>query len=348
MDFLQHAKLGFDEEHVVVIDGTEVVADRMETFRQRVRAVDGVVAVTNAQSVPGRPLGEMTVRNADSPADALVSTAWMTVGSGYASTLGLRLLEGRDFSADFPTDSTAVLLNETAAAALGLGSDAVGGRLVAEGRDYRIIGVVEDYHFTSMHESIGPLVVFGPDPWNQARPNFVMPVRVGPEDLGHTLAALENAWNEFVPAQPFVYSFLDEEFGRLYRSEARTGLLFRIFSLLAIVIACLGLFGLTAIAAQRRTKEIGVRKVLGASISSLVKTLSGRFVALVLTGLAVAAPVAYLAMDRWLSDFAYRIALGPTAFLAAAVIVLLIACATIGFHVVRASLANPVESLKYE
>ncbi len=348
MGFLHQAELGFDEQHVVVIDGTEVVAERMHAFQQRVASIEGVVDVTNAQSVPGQPLGEMIVRNAEMPSEALVSASWMTVGTAYATALGIEVIAGRDLSADFPTDSTAVLLNASAASALGFDADAVGGTIVAEGREYLVVGVVEDYHFASLHERVGPLVIFGPDPWNRARPNFVVPVRVRPDDLGGTLAALERTWKDFVPGQPFVYSFLDEEFGRLYRAEARTRLLFRVFSLLAIVIACLGLFGLTAFATQRRRKEIGVRKVLGASVSSLVNTLSRRFVALVIIGLAVASPVAYLVMDRWLATFAYRVALGPAAFLLAAAVVLLIASSTIAFHVVRSSLANPVENLRYE
>lgn len=346
MDFLQQANLGFDHEHVVVIDGAEVVAGRMREFRRRVHSVEGVAAVTNAQSVPGRPLAEMTVRRVGAAQESLVTTAWMTAGGGYASTLGIELMAGRDLSADVSSDSTAVLLNESAARALGYAAE--GGTLLAEGREYAVVGIVEDHHFSSMHEAIGPLVIFGPDPWNQARPNFVVAVRVARERLDRTLASLEGIWSAFVPGQPFAYTFLDDEFARQYDAERRTRALFRLFSALAVAIAALGLFGLTAFAAQRRTKEIGVRKVLGASVPSLVKTLGGRFAVLVAAGLAAAAPVAYIAMSRWLDEFAYRIELGPGSFLLAGVIVLIVAGAAVGFHVLRAAVANPVESLKCE
>lgn len=346
MEYVHQARLGFDKEHVVVIDGAEILAERMDAFRRRLKSVRGVTDVTNAQAVPGRDLTEMIVRSRTAPAGDAITAASVTVGPDYASTLGLRIVDGRDLSDELASDSMAVLLNTSAAAALGM--ESAGGMIVADGREYQVIGIVEDYHFTSLKHGVDPLVIFGPDRWNQARPNFLVPVRIQPTYREHALRDIEGIWNEFVSGQPFVYSFLDDDFDRQYRSEQRTRSLFRAFSLLAILLACLGLFGLTAVAVQQRTKEIGIRKVLGASIPDILSALSARFVGLVVVGFVAAAPVAYLLMQRWLEDFAYRMRIGPGVFVEAAVILLLVALSTIAYHVLRAALANPVESLQHE
>jgi putative ABC transport system permease protein len=370
MDFLQHAKLGFDKESIIVIDGTEVLADRMEIFQERIATVDGVVSVSNAQTIPGRELDEASVRVVDAPAAGVATVASLTAGFRYAEAMGLEIVAGRDFSREHPTDSMAVLLNETAVRVLGLDGESVpGGRtsesevgssasgsldaavghtITAEGRDYEIIGVLADYHFASLHKAIDPLVIFGPDPWNRARPNIVVPVRIRPDDLTGTLFGLEQTWRTFVPNQPFVSSFLDEEFGRLYRSEANLRLLFRIFAGLAIFIACLGLFGLATYSAQRRTKEIGIRKVLGASAGRIMATMSLGFVGLVAAGIAVAVPVALVAMHRWLDEFAYRITMSPGVFVVGGLALMAISLAAIAYHVAGAALADPVNSLRAE
>jgi len=206
-----------------------------------------------------------------------------------------------------------------------------------------VIGVVRDFHTESLKEEVGPMIMrLGEDQLAYAA------VRLETTDVAGTIAGLRSIWTEFIPALPFQYSFLDDEFDAMYRSEQRLGRLFNAFALLAVLVAALGLLGLAAFTAQQRTKEIGIRKVLGASVSGIVVMLSGDFVRLVIVAFVIASPLAWFAMDDWLSAFAYRIEVGPGIFIVAGLIALGIALATVSWQAVRAALANPVDSLRSE
>jgi putative ABC transport system permease protein len=259
----------------------------------------------------------------------------------FIETLGMEMAAGRNFSRELLTDSAAVILNESAARRLGW-TETIGKQLTSDDRRYTVIGVVKDFHFESLHQEIRPLLIrLGASIW-------YVSVRIRPENLASTLDFLKNRWQALVPDQPFEYSFLDSDFDRLYRAEERTGRIFGYFSALAILIACLGLFGLAAFAAERRTKEIGLRKVLGASVRQIVLLLSKEFTRLIAMAFVVAAPISYFAMNRWLQDFAYRTEINPFIFVLAGLLALVIAWLTVGYQALKAALANPVEALRYE
>ena len=308
----------------------------------------GIVSVTNSEEVPGRPLSANLFRLEDTAADAVVPLEFTYAGFGFVETLGLDLVAGRSLSSAYATDSLAVLLNERAVARLGL-EDPVGQRLVWPGEStYTIVGVVADFHTASLRQAITPLVLLGPDPRNTNRPNLLVSARVETNDLPSTIAAAEETWKNFAPTQPFTYSFLDQDFAALYRTERKTAWIFSGLAGLALLIACFGLFGLAAYTAAQRTKEIGVRKVLGATVASIIMLLSREYLQLVGIAFLIAAPLAYVLMGQWLNDFAYRIDLSWTIFLIAGATALLVAISTVSYQAVRAALADPVQSLRYE
>jgi putative ABC transport system permease protein len=340
--------LGFEAEAVVVVEGTEVLRGQTEVFRQALLARPDVVHAAHAESMPGRALGTSMVRPEGADEAAQVPMAWMFSGFDLAETLALEVTAGRSLSAGFAGDSTGALLNEAAVRAMGL-EGPVGRRIVwRNARTYTVVGVVKDFHYASLHEAIGPQVIFGPDPFFDNRPRQVFAVRVRTDNLAGTLAGLEATWKDFIPEQPFAYTFLDADLDRLYRAEQRIGSLFAGFTALALLIACLGLFGLAAFTAERRTKEIGVRKVLGASALQVVLLLSKDFIRLVVLAFVLAAPLAYFGAARWLQNFAYRVDPGWMLFAAVGVVVLTIALLTVSYQAYRAATADPVRTLRYE
>ena len=254
------------------------------------------------------------------------------------------MIEGRDFSRAFATDTSAFLVNE--AAVKRFGWDQALGKYIGDERGELIgtvIGVVKDFHFESLHTEIAPLLLhIQPESFRE------IAVRIRPGNLSQTLAFLEQQWQAFEPLYPFQYSFLDEDFDQLYREEERLGRIFSYASFLALFIASLGLFGLSAFTTQQRTKEIGIRKVLGSSLSGIVLLLSKDFLKLVGVAFCFAAPMAYLAMNRWLDAFAYRIDLSWPILLVAGLVALCIAMLTVSYQAIRAALADPVKSLRYE
>ena len=276
----------------------------------------------------------------------------LTVDHDYAETYGLELLAGRDFSEDYATDVTSgFLLNESAARAIGwpdaVGEDLTltywfGAELLKEGT---VVGVVRDFQYHSLHRAIEPLI-FHILPGSYYH-DYVS-VRLTPGTMPGTLTAMEQAWTAYNPDRPFEYRFLDAQFDALYRSDLRLSRLFVLFAGLAVFIACLGLFGLAAFAAGQRRKEIGVRKVLGASVGSVVALLSADFLKLVGLAYVIALPVAYFVARRWLDGFADHIALGPGLFLLAGLVALAIALLTVSVHAIRAATADPIQSLRYE
>ncbi len=272
------------------------------------------------------------------------------IDEDYIPTLGMELVAGRNFSPNMATDSNAIIINETAARKLGF-ENPVGQKIYGDNANFNpeegmpvqtIIGVVKDFHFESLRQNIGA-VSFWLDPYPG---NIVL--KVDTDNLPDLIAGIERTWKTFAPDQPFAYRFMDESFDQVYRSERRISSLFSIFSGLSIFIACLGLFGLAAFATERRTKEIGIRKVLGASTANLVALLSKDFLKLVLIALIIAIPIAWYAMNGWLQDFAYAVEIDWWVFVIAGVLAILIAFLTVSFQSVKAALANPINSLKNE
>jgi putative ABC transport system permease protein len=264
----------------------------------------------------------------------------------YIPTLGMELAQGRNFSKDFPTDSSAVILNETAVKLLGF-KEPLKEVLYRPWRDdrpkaYHVVGVVKDFTFSSLHDKVGPLIA------EYTENTGSISLRVNMAKISSIIAQIESKWKSMAPAQPFSYSFMDDDFNNIYMSDQKTGKLFMTFAVLAIFIACLGLLGLVAYAAEQRTKEIGIRKVLGAGVNSIVAMLSKDFAKLVLIAAFIAFPVAWWGMNKWLQSFAYRISIEWWVFVAAGLGALLISLFTISFQAIKAAVANPVKSLRTE
>jgi putative ABC transport system permease protein len=273
----------------------------------------------------------------------ILSEFW-SVDEDYINTMGLQLISGRNFSKQMASDTAAVIVNEAFAEKFGQ-KDPLGKFIYRDSygvQQFHIVGVVKNFHFESLRDKISPLaLVYAPD-------NGAISIKVKTADLSGLMSQIENKWKRFSPNQQFSYSFMDQDFDTTYRSENRLGTLFISFSTLAILIACLGLFGLAAYAAEQRTKEIGIRKVLGASVSGIVGMLSMDFIKLVFISIVIASPLAWYFMNKWLQDFAYRTDLHWWILGIAGAIAVLIAFFTISFQSVKAALANPVKSLRSE
>ena len=350
LDYLRSADLGFDQEHVVTVSlPDEAVQAQYETIKAAFRQSPNVVSVAAASSLPGMGLSKHDVRPEGIPDDERWLMGPYLVDFDFIETLDLDLVEGRAFSPDFSTDSTAAyILNEAAVERLGWTGSAVGREFTwanprSGGEAGQVIGVVKNFHFQGLQTAVEPAMLRVSPEWFG-----LLAVRVRPHDLPETLAFLEAQWDALVPQYPFSHAFLDENFSQQYATEERLGDLATTFTLLALLIACLGLFGLASYTAEQRTKEIGVRKVLGASVGNLVGLLTREFVLLVGVGFVLATPIAYVGLSHWLDGFAYRIDLGLAVFLLAGVLALAIAFGTVAYQALRAALANPVEALRYE
>jgi putative ABC transport system permease protein len=349
LNYLRSKPLGFEKEQIVVLPlRDETMRENYETIKEDLAQHPGVMSLSAAAGTPGNqglidrfPVRPASVPEADQRPMYIIGTDY-----DYLDMLGLNLISGRDFSTDYPTDATAAfIINETAAQELGW-EDPVGQEIhlnEGDGKRGTVIGVVEDFHFQSLHLPIEPAVLHI---WpNRFR---YLNVKIRPDDVAGTLAFLEDRWPTYSPDQPFQYSFLDEDFDRQYQAEVRLSTIFSAFSSLAILIACLGLFGLAAFTTQQRTKEIGVRKVLGASVAGIVALLSKDFLKLVLVAFVVATPVVYLAANRWLDGFAFRIDVGVGTLLLAGLLAFAIALLTVSYQALKAATMTPVKSLRSE
>ncbi len=351
MAYLQSKHPGFDKDRVIVIPTFNDVLDNFQSWKEALLQHTGVAGVTHSNSLPGLAgnIGQVstgTVQRVDDPANTRHDVQGLNVALDFVETLGMELLAGRSHSGAMSRDSEAlnIVINETAQRVLGWNTPAAAiGQEVLFGRGWTgtVIGVVRDFHFRSMHLKIEPLVLF-------LGGGLHLAVRLHPGDPGRALDYIENQWLRMFPDFPFAYTFLDENIERLYRAEVRIGYVFGVFALVAVFLACLGLFALVSFTMERRTREIGVRKALGASIQQVLALLSGEFVGLVLIANVFAWPAAWLTMQRWLESFAYRTEIGWEIFFLSGVTALLITLVTIGYHVVRTALTNPADVLRNE
>lgn len=347
VQFSQDMDPGFDREQILMLrTGDTDIASSIEAFRGEAVRLPGVVATSVTGTVPGE--GTMSFEllpEGKSASESWTSNVIRLSDADMAETWGFEMTDGRFFDPDRPTDLQAgVVINETLARNLGWSDDAVGRKLSVSGElaGGQVIGIVEDFHFESVHNEIGPLVVFV-----APRPNYVS-IRFEAERAGELLAGLEELWTSMDAEHPFDYAFADQQWAAMYEAEERLMQTLTVFALLAILVACLGLTGLAMHSTARRTKEIGIRKVLGSSVAGIVGLLSREFTVLVVAGTAVAAPVAWFAADAWLSNFAYRIEPGPGVFILAGIGALVLALIAVGWQAVRAATADPVKSLRYE
>jgi putative ABC transport system permease protein len=345
MNYMRRQDLGFNKDQMMVINTNGDPAK--DAFRNAVAGLPNIKGVAMASSVPGggNPAAYSEIENVKGVLQ-IANLDLYFVDFDYIPQFKIKMIAGRAFSPDFQTDTTqSMILNEAAVKMFGYTSPAraVGHRFKQWGREGRIIGVMKDFHFRSLQLPIKPLSM-------RIEPNgcSLVAIKLSTQNLPKTIAAIENKWNALIPARPFSYYFLDEFFDKQYRTEERFGKLFLNFSVLAIIISCLGLLGLASYSTMQRTREIGIRKVLGASVPNIVNLLSREFLKLVAIAILIASPVAWFAMHGWLQDFAYRIEIGWWIFFIAGLIAVLIALATVSFQAVKAAIANPVKSLRVE
>ncbi len=348
LQYIQHKNLGFDRNHLLTISDAYALQNNVATFKAKTEAYPEVERTTVSSFLPtpsSRNTSSYFVGRNREQDNVVILNNW-DVDEDYIPTMGMQVLEGRNFSTDFPSDSAAVVINERMAAYFG-DKDPIG-QYLSEFDDneqitaYKVIGVVKDFHFSSLRQNIAPLAFF-------LRPSQgFLTLRLKGNDLSNTIQKLKSDWDLLAPGQPFDYTLMDERFNRMYEGELQIGQIIGVFSLLAIFIATIGLLGLVSFAAQQRTKEIGIRKVLGASVTGIVGLLSKDFIQLILIALVTAIPITWYVMNRWLENFAYRIDMPWWTFLLAGIIAIGIALLTVSFQTIRAALANPVKSLRSE
>lgn len=355
--FVQSRDLGFAAEQLVVLDyhSDAPINRKMATIKREMAALPGVEAVAASRHVPGDGL-DVTPLTAETPDGSMLHTKAYryVVDFDFFDAYDIDPVAGRTFSASFARDSAeAAVINEAAASHFGYTdpSEAVGARVVldagADAPRYTVVGVVGNFHYGSLHGHIEPLVALPPGAPNASSPRFLT-LRVRTERLAETMAAIEDQWVAMAPHRPFEARFFDDTFARFYEQDRRVGRLVGVFAGLAIFVACLGLFGLATHTVQQRTKEIGIRKALGATATSLVTLLSSDFARLIGLAFVVAVPVAYWGMSRWLEGFAYRIDLGAGVFVAAGMLALVVALGTVGMQAWRAARLDPTKALRSE
>lgn len=352
LGYMQQKSLGYDRDHIVTIPYNGALNPQFEAFRTELLQNSLVKDAGRSSRIPtGRLLDALdaSIPMGDSSRVVNADLKMVTIDYDFIGTYNIKLKAGRNFSREFGTDTLSFILNEAAVAAIGWKSpaEAIGSPFnYGSTRGGKVIGVINDIHFESLHQSITPLVFIMPNP--QYGGFNSLSIKLSGNDMAAAMAHIEKTWKKFLPNAPFDYAYLDENFNNLYKAERVQGSLFTIFSCIAIFIACLGLFGLSAFTITQRIKEIGIRKVLGAETSSIVTLLSKDFLKLVLIAAPIAFIVAGYAMNQWLQDFAYRTSLSWWVFLLAAILAAIVALVTISFQAIKAALANPVKSLRSE
>lgn len=346
LHFMQNHELGFKKDHNLVIDFqyNEQVVDHYESLKDKLAAIPGVATASISSSIPGRSnhLFPTKIENIGNEMQEFQSDTYF-VDYDFLKQYQISVIAGRAFSKDFTTDlKEAILINETAVKSLGFSDPAqvIGKHFSQLNANGLVIGVVKDFHFRSFQEAVQPLTL-------RVAPGFFtfLTLNVSSQNMPESIKMIESQWKTLVPDLPLIYFFADEAYNDQYRDEQRFGKLFICFATLAILISCLGLLGLSALSITQRTREIGVRKVMGASVRGIVRLLSVDFIKLVFVSTFIAIPVAWFGMDRWLRDFAYRIDMPWWAFILAGFIAVVIAVATVSFQAIKAALMNPVKSL---
>ena len=346
LHYMQNKKLGYDKDQVLFLPDARLLGKDQTAFKQQLLQDNRVVSASISRSIPGGQImdgTEIYPKNENSNGTEIHASI-SHVDYDYLHTLGIQILKGRNFSKDFPTDSSGIVINEAAVQQLGwTNENAVGKTIVRSGQEeFKVVGVVADFNYASLKQKIAPLMMM------LGRNFGGLIIKINTRDVKGFLADLKKQWNSFNPAGPLEYNFLDEKFAALYASEQRTKQIFSAFAVLAIIIASLGLFGLSAFVIEQRAREIGIRKVLGASVQQVLLLMSKEFLLLVGIAFIISVPVTWWAMHEWLKDFAYRINIGTGVFVAAGLAAILIAFFTISFQAIKAAITNPVKSLRTE
>lgn len=349
MKFIQNKNLGYDKEQLLTIPNSYALGKNEAIYKQEMLQNPQIVNATVSSYKPAGPSnGGNALAYPEGHDNEIMKTTEYHVDENYIPTFDMKMASGRNFSKEFVTDSTAMIINETAAKAFGWdNTTAIAKIIIRENSSrgsnvaYHVIGVVKDFNFQSLHQPITPLLM-------TLEPDWGLIFKVKTAGIQDLIASMKIKWEQFHTGEPFAFTFMDDLYNKTYAAEQNIGTILNIFALLTILVACLGLFGLATYTAEQRTKEIGIRKVLGASVISVTKMLSKDFVKLVFIACLIAFPLAWWAMNKWLQSFAYRIDISWWIFLAAAFIAILIALITVSFQAIKAAIANPVESLRSE
>ncbi|MCP4727873.1 MAG: FtsX-like permease family protein, partial [bacterium] len=347
LDFINMMDVGYEKEHVLSIEirGDEL-RKNLGAVKTELKRNPDVLDVCSSTYLPSRILDQTGMDWPGKIDKKFIETYTGEIDYDFIDLYGIEIIEGRNFSRDYPSDGAngAFLLNEAAVNLLGW-ENPVGREMIHwNGEQGKVVGIMKDFNFHSLHRKIEPLYLFL-DP--EERNNFIS-VKTRGENIRGLLAFIEKKMKDISPQYPFVYSFFDDVFESAYRSEQKIESIFRVFTFIAVFIACLGLFGLASYTAERRIKEIGIRKVLGANINKIVLLLTGNYIKWILAANVIAWPMGYYVMNKWLSNFAYRIEIGISVFFLSALIVLLIAVLTISIQTIKAAVSDPVRSLRYE
>jgi len=351
LHYIQKKSLGYERDRVITMSYTNEVARQYDAFRTELLKNTAFKDMTRSSRIPtGRLLDNMGASTlaGDSLRPVTTDIKFVSADYDFTSTFGIKTVAGRFFSREYGTDTASFVINESTVKALGWenAKEAIGKDFKYGNQRGLIIGVLKDFHFESMHQAIVPMILLMLPP---SFPYFNnLSIKIGGSDLASALSQFETSWKKFFPDSPLDYTFLDDKFDKLYESEQKQATLFTVFACVAIFIACLGLFGLSAFAISQRIKEIGVRKVLGANVSGIVGLLSKDFLILVGVAALMAFPIAWYAMNNWLQDFAYRINIQWWVFIVAGILAALIAFVTVSFQAIKAAIANPVKSLRTE
>jgi putative ABC transport system permease protein len=347
--YIQHKKLGYDKESIIVIQRTDPIKREVKTFMDKLMTNPVIVGTALSNAVPGLTFSAMSFQIEGSPPYQSKLFEFLLTSDNYAKIMGLTMVEGRYFSPENKNDANAVVLNETAAKMTGL-KNIIGKHIIAPGftikdkRDLTIIGVVKNFHYASLHKPINSLLIA----LNNSYYDGYITVKVQRGKNREALAFIHDTWKKQAKNFPLEYFFFDQQFDKLYISELQTQRILEIFTLLAITLACLGLFGLVSYTTENRTKEIGIRKIMGASVLEIVSLISLNTVKLILLSAIIAVPIAYTLINKWLQDFAFKVTIHWWVYILIPILMLLIALITISYQSIKAATSNPVESLRYE
>ena len=348
IEYVKNKNLGYNKDHLVILPSGKKIKNNLDSFKSQLLQNPDIKMVTSSRLVPSDMLLNSwgaQIFDGNKPVPLKFRLAVDEVDYDFFKTYQIKFTSGRDFSRDYATDdSAAFILNESAVHQLGWNAkQAIGQRMKYGSRNGRIIGVVHDFNFESLHNEIVPIIFLITKTGNEQ-----VALRISGKNIPATLDFLKKKWKEYRPDYPFDYTFLDNQLAGLYDKDQKIGNVFGIFAVIAIIIACLGLFGLASYTAEARTKEIGIRKVLGAKVSGIITLLLKEFLLLILLANLIAWPLSYYFMNKWLSEFAYKTGIGLWLFIAAGVLAMIITILTISYQSIKAATANPVKSLRYE
>ena len=343
LEFFQNTRLGFDKDQVIVVKNATSLGDQSKAFKETLLTNPGISSVAGSYSLPGGHFVNGSFKPEDTESILL---NFGICDPEFIEALQLEMVEGRFFSHEFTTDSTAIIINETAVKHLNW-DEPIGKTFTSLDKTFNVIGVVKDFHYESLHQTVKPMALLNLSlnlPW----PEKFVSVRTTSGNISKTINFIENNWKTFSKGKPFEFFFLDDHYGKLYANEKKTGTVCVIFSFLAIFIASIGLGGLSAYSAEQKSKEIGIRKVCGARVSNIILLLYRKFIPWIVFANLAAWPIAYILMSKWLHNFAYRITISFLPFVISAVLAFIIAIISVSYQSIKAALANPIDSLKYE